>query len=141
MFASSSSSITTKRSPAAPPRGASLPFPRTLSCRPSLAPAGMLILTSSSSRISPCASAPAGILSAIFPNPWQAEQVVWDCICPKTVFTIFIWAPLPLQVGQVLEVTPSANFILFTLMVFCVPLSISSKFNFIRIRRLEPLTC
>jgi len=52
MVLSSSSSMIISKSPDTPfPKGASLPLPLTLSCIPSLAPAGISIFTSSSSRI------------------------------------------------------------------------------------------
>ena len=120
--------------------GASFPFPPTFNWTPSVTPAGILIDTVSSFTTKPWASDPLGLLEIISPDPWQVPQVVAVCILPRMVLVTRICCPDPLQVVQVLYLTPSAWIFLRTFTFFSTPLAISSNVNFTRIRILVPFT-
>ncbi len=119
------SSIRISKSPAIPPCGAEFPLPVMDSCMPSATPAGIGTVSTSSLCSKPELSTPGGLLSTILPEPLQVAQVEAETICPSMVFTTFFTCPAPLQVWQVLKVTPSAATSLFTLIFFSTPLAIS----------------
>src|SRR5258708_28768874 len=94
------------RSPGSPPVIAS-PTPRKLTTSPSLIPAGIAILISSSRLIVPRPPHVSHFSFGIFPVPWQVSHVRTDEKEPIMERFTSCTLPFPLQVAHVSKVVPS----------------------------------